>query len=325
MVTKNTKVLVTGGAGYVGSVLVHRLLNENYLVRVMDSLRWGGESLLGVIHHPKFEFQRGDIRNVDDLKKAVSGIDVVVHLAAIVGDPACKKESDLARETNYDASVKLHECAKANGVRRFIFTSTCSNYGKMDDPSQTCVEDSPLRPVSLYAELKVRFEQFLMTQAGGMMSTALRFSTAYGLSPRMRFDLTVNEFTRDALKKKELVIFGEQFWRPYCHTQDLAQACLLMLNADDKQIDRQAFNVGDNRENYQKKMLAEDIQRLIPDCVVQYVHKNEDPRDYRVNFDKIARLGYKTTRMVPDGIAEVVEAIKSGIIQDPFSPHYRNI
>lgn len=319
------KILVTGGAGYVGSVLVYRLLSKNYSVRVIDSLRWGGESLLGVIHHPRFEFQKGDVCNLGDLKKAVSGVDAIVHLAAIVGDPACKKEPELATEINYDASVALYEQARASGVRRFIFTSTCSNYGKMEDPSQTCIEESPLRPVSLYAELKVRFEQFLMKQAGDMTATALRFSTAYGLSPRMRFDLTVSEFTRDALTKKELVIFGEQFWRPYCHTQDLAQACLLMLSADAQQIDRQAFNVGDNRENYQKKMLAEEIQRLVPDCVAQYVHKNEDPRDYRVNFDKIARLGYKTTRMVPDGIAEVVGAIKMGIIQDPFSPQYRNI
>lgn len=325
MVTKKMKVLVTGGAGYVGSVLVHRLLKENYSVRVIDSLRWGGESLLGVIHHPQFEFQKGDVRNTADLEQATKGVDAVVHLAAIVGDPACKKEPELAKEINFDASVKLYECAKRNGAHRFVFTSTCSNYGKMEDPSQTCVEDSPLRPVSLYAELKVKVEQCLLSNNDDMIATSLRFSTAYGLSPRMRFDLTVSEFTRDAVTKKELIIFGEQFWRPYCHTQDLAKACILMLEADEGRINRQAFNVGDNRENYQKKMLAMEIQKQVHDFSVQYVQKNEDPRDYRVNFDKIAGLGFKIDHTVPDGIAEVIRAIKSGVIQDPFSTKYSNI
>ncbi|MBI2982164.1 MAG: NAD(P)-dependent oxidoreductase, partial [Deltaproteobacteria bacterium] len=305
--------------------LIHKLLAENYSVRVIDSLKWGGESLLSVLNHPRFEFLKGDIRNRSDVERAVRGVEAVIHMAAIVGDPACKKEPELARETNVDASIDLYHQAKKNGVLRFIFSSTCSNYGKMKDPSETCREETPLQPVSLYAELKVRFEQFLLKSTDDITATVLRFSTAYGLSPRMRFDLTVSEFTRDALTKKELIIYGEQFWRPYCHTQDLAEACLLMLNADRRQIDREAFNVGDNRENYQKKMLAEEIQKQVPDFSVQYVQKIEDPRDYRVNFDKIAGLGYKITQRVPNGIAEVVHAIKNGIIQDPFASKYSNI
>src|SRR6187431_1274977 len=181
------KVLVTGGAGYIGSVLVRQLLHKGYDVRAFDSLKFGGDALYDVMLHPNFEFMQGDIRNEVDINKALEGIDAIAHLAAIVGDPACKKFSEEANETNWTASVALFEAAEKAGIKRFVFASTCSNYGKTQDPDSFVTETSELRPVSLYAELKVKFEKYLLEvkKESTVCSTALRFSTVYGFSPRI--------------------------------------------------------------------------------------------------------------------------------------------
>jgi len=322
------KVLVTGAAGYIGSVLVRQLLENDYSVRGFDILRFGGESLIGVYNHPNFEFVKGDIRNEQALQSAIENVDAVVHLAAIVGDPACAKEPDLAKETNYSASRKLIDlCNNSKNVKRFVFASTCSNYGKMDGDSFV-KEESPLNPVSLYAKLKVKFETYLLDSDthDDFIPTSLRFSTVYGLSPRPRFDLTVNEFVREITLGRELEIFGEQFWRPYCHVEDLARACITVLESDSELVDHQVFGVGDTGENYQKKTIAEEILNVIPDAKINYVAKDEDPRDYRVDFSKITdTLGYSITKTVPDGIREIHRIISDGVISDPDSKMYRNI
>jgi nucleoside-diphosphate-sugar epimerase len=320
------KVLVTGGAGYIGSVLVRILLQQGYKVRTIDNLSFGGEALLEVMSNKNFEFYNGDIRNDKDLDNVLKDIDAVCHLAAIVGDPACKKFSTDANEINWDASVKLLNKSEEQGVKRFIFASTCSNYGKMADPGSYVTENSDLRPVSLYAELKVKFEKHLLEQKDfSMCRTVLRFSTVYGASPRLRFDLTVNEFTRDAYLKRELVIFGEQFWRPYCHVYDLANSVVTALESDVTKVNGEVYNVGDTSENYTKKMLVEQISKIIPDLKINYVHSAEDPRDYRVNFDKIAKdLKFKITRRVPDGIREIHLLLSSKVISDPYAEKYSN-
>lgn len=321
------KVLVTGGAGYIGSVLSRQLLQKGYEVRVFDVLRFGGESLLGIYDHPNFEFIKGDVRDESDVIQAVDGADAVVHLAAIVGDPACAKEPDLAREVNLTASKNLFDiCHQTKKVKRFIFASTCSNYGKMEGDG-FINEESPLRPVSLYAELKVEFETYLLKSQtrSDFVPTSLRFATVYGLSPRMRFDLTVNEFTRDVALGKKLLIYGEQFWRPYCHVEDLARACILVLESEPSKVDHNVFGVGDTGENYQKKMLAEEIKNIVPKMQVEYVHKDEDPRDYRVDFSKIKNeLNFRITKTVPDGISAIYTAVSQGIIRDSESEKYRN-
>jgi len=321
------RVLVTGGAGYIGSVLVRQLLTKGYSVRVMDILNFGGESLIGLLSDKNFDFMKGDVRDESSLINAVKDMDAVVHLAAIVGDPACAAEPEIAKETNLDASVRLFEiCAVSKTVKRFIFASTCSNYGRMAG-DVFLKEDSPLNPISHYAKLKVEFEQYLMKSKtpSGFIPTSLRFSTVYGISPRVRFDLTVNEFTRDATLGKELIIYGEQFWRPYCHVADLARSCIQVLESPAEKVDHNVFGVGDTSENYQKKMLAEEILKIIPDLKVNYVSKVEDPRDYRVDFSKIkTELGYAITKKVPDGIREINFTVKNNFFKDPLSKIYRN-
>lgn len=322
------KVLVTGGAGYIGSVLVRLLLRAGHQVRVVDNLMYGGESIIDLLEDPNFEFQKGDLRRDGVAEEAVKGMDAVAHLAAIVGDPACAKNPELARETNLEASQKLFKAANAVGVQRFAFASTCSNYGKMPDPDQFVSESSELAPVSLYAETKVAFEKFLLEQEGTATTkaTCLRFSTVYGLSPRVRFDLTVNEFTKELALERELVIFGEQFWRPYCHVRDLARSVITVIEAPEDKVAFEVFNVGDTAENYQKQMIVDEILKVLPDGQVKYVEKNEDPRDYRVNFDKIRdQLGFEITIKVPEGIRSINQAIKDGFVSNPDEQKYRNI
>lgn len=322
------KVLVTGGAGYIGSVLVRQLLNKGYQVRAIDNLNFGGDALIDVMQHPNFEFLKGDVREADTVTKALEGIQAVAHLAAIVGDPACKKYSDDANTTNWDGSVALFNAAEAAGVKRFVFASTCSNYGKMADPNSFVTETSELNPVSLYAELKVKFENYLMIDKkdSTMCSTALRFSTVYGFSPRIRFDLTVNEFTRNATLNGEQEIWGAQFWRPYCHVDDLARAVILVIESDEAKVKANVFNVGSTEENYNKGMIIEEVCKVVPNVVVNYVEMNEDPRDYRVNFDKIKNeLGFTITKTVPDGVKEIYKLLNTGIVTDAFGQKFRNI
>lgn len=321
------RILLTGGAGYLGSVLLPRLLDAGHSVRVVDNLMYTGESLLPAWSRPGFEFRRADVRDRDAVRDALQGMEAVVHLAAIVGDPACARDKGLARDVNHGASLDLVDDAARAGVKRFVFASTCSNYGKMVDPGGYVDETAELRPVSLYAETKVAVERAILEgEVGdGVCSTTLRFATLFGVSPRMRFDLTVNEFTMELLTKKSLVVFGEQFWRPYVHIQDAALAIEACLTAPVEKVDRQVFNVGSTTLNYQKQQLVEMILPLAPGGSVEYVHRDEDPRDYRVSFAKIEReLGFRPRQSVMDGIEEVAALVNAGVIQDYSLPRFRN-
>lgn len=321
------KILLTGGAGYIGSTLTPFLLAAGHQVRVLDYLAYGGQSLLGVWAHPGFEFIRGDIRDREILRTAVADRDAVVHLAAIVGDPACSREPDLARSTNLDASLALIAESQSGGVERFIFASTCSNYGKMKNSSQYVDEESELRPVSLYAETKVAVETALLESGRSehWCPTPLRFATIYGVSPRMRFDLTVNEFTMEILTKKRLKVYGEQFWRPYVHARDAARAIELVLNSSPALVGGRVFNVGATDQNFQKKQLVAMIRPYAPDAVVEFVFKAEDPRDYRVSFARITdQLGFKITRTVAEGIAEIAHLVRENVVDNFADQKYRN-
>jgi len=319
--------LVTGGAGYVGSIVVDELLARGHRVRVVDSLLHGSvPSLLLAWGKENFEFVRGDVRDRSLMGEALKDVDKVVHLAAIVGDPACSREPDLARDVNQDATIALLEDARsAAGVERFVFASTCSNYGKLEGDTYA-TEEFDLAPVSLYAETKVVAELQVLAAANGQIApTCLRLATVFGTSPRMRFDLTVNEFTRDVALDKDLVVYGEQFWRPYVHVRDAARAVATVLDAPREQVSGEVFNVGDTDENYRKLDIVGLLQERFPEARVDYVHKDEDPRDYRVSFDKVrSKLGYEVERRVADGIDEVVALLQSGMVEDPYASIYRN-
>jgi nucleoside-diphosphate-sugar epimerase len=282
-----------------------------------------GWSLAG---HDGYELIREDLQNPAVLREAVRDVDAVVHLAAIVGDPACARQPSLARAVNLDGSLALLDAARAAGVKHSIFASTCSNYGRLAEDSRPATEDFPLRPLSLYAETKVQVEQALLANPVEAMSiTVLRFATLYGLSPRMRFDLTVNEFTLGLCRNHNLVVYGQTFWRPYVHVQDAAHAVMAVLHADPGAVRGKVFNVGSDGENYRKL----DLVNLITDRMgagdVQYVHKAEDPRDYKVSFERIRLvLGFAGRKTVKDGIDEVFAAFRAGLIEEPYSTLYSN-
>jgi len=320
-------LLVTGGAGYLGTVLCDQLTRAGHRVRAIDCLMHGGRPLMSLAGREGFEFVRGDLRDRDTVRSAVRGVEGVVHLAAIVGDPACARDPELARAINLEASLELAAAAREAGAERFVFASTCSNYGRMKDTSELAREDSELRPVSLYAETKVAVEQALLAlPSEPMAGTVLRLSTLYGLSPRMRFDLTVNEFTMELARRKKLVVFGEQFWRPYVHVRDAARAFAMAVAAPIECVAGQVFNVGDTKENYRKADLLKLLVERLPDAEIERVHKNEDPRDYRVSFERIHEgLGFSVTRRVPDGMDEIIEALEAGLIPDPSDPSHYNV
>jgi nucleoside-diphosphate-sugar epimerase len=318
------RVVVTGGAGYLGSVLCAKLLEAGYSVRVLDSLLYGGASLLPVAGHQSFQLCREDIRDAD-LSDLLDGAEAVVHLAAVVGDPACARDPELAVEVNREASLRLIDAARARGVSRFIFASTCSNYGRMADTSVFAEEDHELRPVSLYAETKVAVERRLLSaELGEMCPLVFRFATLYGLSPRMRFDLTVNQFTMEMFVKRRLTVFGEQFWRPYVHVRDAAHAILIGLRAPAQAVNRQVFNIGSTSENYRKMDIVTLIQgRLRSKAKVDFVAKAEDPRDYRVSFAKAQRiLDFCPTYTVPKGIDEIIRALEHRIVDPSATTSY---
>ncbi len=320
------RISITGGAGYIGSALTKSLLEGGHEVVVLDRLLHGQRAVVDALTGLGAKVFVGDITDSATLTSAVQGADAVVHLAAIVGDPACARDPAQAHATNVDGSRAVVEAAVTSGVARFVFASTCSNYGRMDDPSVPVDESGELRPVSLYAEQKVGIEEMLLGGAAGEVAvTCLRFATVYGVSARMRFDLTVNEFTRDLWADRALEVFGEQFWRPYIHVRDAAAAVRLVLESPVESVAGQVFNAGTTSENYRKVDLCELIQPRAGRGQVSYVSRHEDPRDYKVSFERIKNeLGFEPRMTVPEGIDEVLHALDAEAFGDPFDASYKN-
>jgi nucleoside-diphosphate-sugar epimerase len=318
-------ILVTGGSGYMGALVVEELLADGEQVRVLDRLAHDQLELAAEQERAGAEVIRADLRDPQARVRACAGADAVVHLAAIVGDPACACDPELSDEVNVRATLALIEDARDAGVKSFVFASTCSNYGRMADPTAPIAEDGELRPVSLYAKQKVAIETRLLEETDGLRPTCLRFATVYGVGRRMRFDLTINEFTRELWADRDLEVFGERFWRPYVHVRDAARAVRTVLRAPADGVAGNVFNVGRTAENYRKLDLIAEIRKQTDRGRVRYVPREEDPRDYRVSFEKIrTELGFQTRMTVPDGVAELLRALDAGEFGDPYDARYRN-
>jgi len=318
------RVLLTGGAGYIGSLLLRRLLEAGHDVVVLDRLAFGDESLRGLGGRPGYRLVAGDVRDRDLVEALLRDREAVVHLAAIVGEAACAADPRLAVETNVEATRHLAEASAAAGIARFVFASTCSVYGT--GLADRLREDSPLAPAELYAETRVNAERALAAVARPRLRpTILRFGTVYGHSPRTRFDLVVNLLTARALRDHAVSIFGGEQWRPFVHVGDVARALHASLEADLDRVGGETLNVGDNRENYQMKDLGPVLAREIPGTEVRVVQDVVDKRSYHVVFDRIERvLGFHASRGVAEGVREVRDAIRSGAIADPFDPRLVN-
>jgi nucleoside-diphosphate-sugar epimerase len=319
------RICVTGGAGYIGSMLVPDLLNAHHDVIVLDSLLHGQEAVAKSLVTAGARFIRGDIRDDTSVRYALESVEAVVHLAAMVGDPACARDHVLAQEVNVDGTLRVQRMAREARVRHLVFASTCSNYGRMSDPTTPIDEEGALAPVSLYAEQKVAMERQLLDAPNGPQATCVRFATVYGISDRMRFDLTVNEFTRDLWAARDLEVFGEQFWRPYIHVRDAARAVCAVLDAPLEHVAQRVFNAGVSSENWRKRDLVDMIIRHLGRGTARYVHRAEDPRDYKVSFERIRNdLGFTASMTVRRGIAEIVGALESGRWQDQYAVGYSN-
>ncbi len=317
-------ILVIGGAGYIGSALLPRLLEKGYNVRLLDVLLYGTGPIKEWLTHPKLEIIKADFRQVEKVVQAIHGMDAVIHLGGLVGDSACALNEELTLEINLTATRMIASVAKGSGVRHFIFASTCSVYGASD---QKLDERSELRPVSLYARSKIASEKVLLNMADDHFSPViLRFSTIYGLSGRPRFDLVVNLLSAKAVVENEITIFGGEQWRPFLHVDDAAQAIALVIEAPFRLVRNQIFNVGSNDQNFTIDQVGEIIHKQVPEAEIVRKDDVTDLRNYWVDFSKIDKiLKFSPAWTVDQGVKQVIEAIRSGKVIDYKDAMYSNI
>lgn len=302
------RVLVTGGAGFIGSHLTRMLLDAGYHVRMLDRFDYGRSGIEG-IKHPRLEVQQGDICNGRDVSRAVRDVDGVLALAAIVGDPACNLDPEETINLNYAATKILVETCNFYGVRRLVFASSCSVYGASDNGLLS--ERSRLNPISLYARTRVLSENIIFDRRGDVEPVVLRLATVFGLSPRMRFDLVVNTLTARAVVDKRIAVFGGDQWRPNVHCRDVARAFIMALEAPGAAVAGEIFNVGGNSQNHRIGELADMVAQIVGGVTVEHQSDVPDPRNYRVDFAKIRRtLGFEPEYTVPRGIREVAAAVQ---------------
>jgi nucleoside-diphosphate-sugar epimerase len=315
-------VLLIGGAGYVGAVITSHFLKLGYQVRVLDNFVYRNqESIQSYLGDENYEFIAGDLGDTEVLAKSAKGIHNVVILGGLVGDPITKKYPEASNKINdigVQACIDFFDDKKLD---RLIFISTCSNYGLIKE-DELADENFELNPLSLYAKAKVAAELHLMSKKGKVQytGTVLRFATAFGLSPRMRFDLSVSEFVRDLYFGEELLVFDEHTWRPYCHVRDFARLIDLVINADSEKVYFEVFNAGGEVNNFTKKMIVDTIASYIPEANIKFGAHGSDPRNYKVSFKKAKEtLGFEPKYTVKDGIEELINALKIGVYSDSLA------
>ncbi|HJY63886.1 MAG TPA: NAD-dependent epimerase/dehydratase [Ignavibacteria bacterium] len=321
----NSKILVIGGGGYLGTVLVERLLKENYYIRILDSFIYGKAAVEKYKTDKRIEIIEGDIRNIETVNLSMADIDSVIHLAAIVGDPASKVRPEQTIETNYLASQTLSAACKLKGINSFIYASTCSVYGV---GSEILNEDAPLNPVSLYAKTKISSEESIMSLADNEFKPVImRMSTLYGYSPRMRFDLVVNTMTMTAFTEGKINVFGGNQWRPLLALEDAAEAYLRVLSSG---AGNKIYNVGSEEQNYTISEVAELVKRGIKEVsgkeiLINTEGENVDARNYRVLFKRIQdELGFKVKHTIPEAAKKIWQKLELKEIKNPKQKVYYN-
>ena len=325
-------VVITGGAGYIGSLLTGELVRLGSKVTVLDDLLFGGESLLAYLAHPNFHFAKSDVLEPRAVRSSLRSDwdkpDTVVHLAAIVGFPACQAVGrQVAWRYNVEATERIFEQAVALGVKRMVFASTYSNYGIAPE-GKPVTEDTPLTPQSLYAETKIASEHFLLAQTGSPCAPLIfRLATLYGVSPRTRFDLIINQFVLEAYTKRELLIYQRGYSRSFIHIRDVMRGFILGIQASAEKAHFQTYNLGSELGNFTKDQIVGFVLKRLPDTAITYKDMTfgGDMRDITVSYEKIQReLGFQSQLTPDDGVREVLNAIRSGLISNPYDIHYRN-
>ncbi|MBT7074662.1 MAG: NAD(P)-dependent oxidoreductase [Anaerolineae bacterium] len=322
-------IVITGGAGYIGSLLTSELLRLGHRVTVLDSLLFGGEALISCMAHPNFEFVKADVTQPRALLNALRGkeqVNAVVHLAAVVGFPACQAIGrEAAWRYNVEAVKHVYEQSASLGVERFVFSSSYSNYGATEQ-NLPVDEKASLNPQSLYAETKIAAEEFLLAQ-DSVAPLIFRLATLYGISPRTRFDLILNQFVLEAFNKRELIIYQRGYSRSFVHLRDVVRGIILGLSADVEKVRGQVYNLGTDDGNLTKDEIVGLVLKRLPETHIHYKNLTfgGDMRDIRVSFEKIRReLGFEATLSPDDGVREVLFALQSGLIKDPQDGRYRN-
>lgn len=305
------KILVTGGAGYVGSILLPLLLDKDFEVTVYDSLLYGGSSLIPFISNKKFTFVKGDIRDEEILEKSLRENDIIIHLAAIVGLPACNKDKRLAGSTNIQGTKNLVDYLSPD--QKLIYASTVSIYGATT--GEICDEESCLNPISYYAKTKTEAEKIVLDFPN---TICLRFATGFGVSPRMRLDLLINDFVYQAYVNKFLILFEKTYKRTFVHVNDISRSIVFSAINFEK-MKNSIFNIGDNSNNHSKEEIALKIKERID----YYLHfadigEDEDKRNYRVSYEKINSFGFKTEKNVDEGIDELIKSCRIFEFKHPY-------
>jgi len=305
-------ILVTGGAGYVGSTIVNDLAEKGHNVKAFDSLVFFKEKTYDIFKNDSIEFIYGDIRDCDLLGSSLKDVDCVIHLAAITG-PLCDRVPLVTQQINDMASSQFIEICKMKKVKRFFFASTCSNYGSN---LKIVNENTPLMALSLYSKTKVKTESLVLeTNNKNFETCVLRLATVFGISPIMRFDLLLQELIMEAFLNKKIKIFGPSYWRPLIHVKDVSKAFLSAVYSPSELISGEVFNVGSTKQNFTKLELAKMIQRYMSDIEIEVQEFKKDPRNYQVSFDKITNyLGFRTEHTIHDGISEMIHGLNDKTI-----------